>query len=223
MPVPLYSSSFQLVGYTVLTPMAHIDAYDGIIFDYGGVLAHHQTPEDQARLAAVAGIPLPEFGEFYWSQLRLDYDKGVLSGTEYWLAIASCARVTLTPEQIEILTEFDSLSWMNYDHAMWDWIETLRAAGKRLAILSNMPRDLGEVLRTRTRRFQDFDHVTLSYEVGSVKPEPLIYHDCLTGIATPGNRTLFLDDRIVNVHAAEELGIHALQFTSRDEVLLQFL
>jgi HAD superfamily hydrolase (TIGR01509 family) len=90
-----------------------------------------------------------------------------------------------------------------------------------LAILSNMPRDLGETLRTRTRRFHDFDHVTLSYELGSVKPEPPIYHDCLTGIGTPGNRTLFLDDRIINVQAAEELGIHALQFISHDQVLSQ--
>ena len=31
--------------------MALVDAFDGIIFDYGGVLAHHQSAADQAHLA----------------------------------------------------------------------------------------------------------------------------------------------------------------------------
>jgi putative hydrolase of the HAD superfamily len=199
--------------------MARLDSYDGIIFDYGGVLVHHQAYEDQAHMAGAAGIPVETFNQLYWSDLRFDYDKDLLSGPDYWRAVASAAHASLAPEQIETLIEFDNLSWMNYDQGMWEWLEALRATGKRLAMLSNMPRTLGEVLRTRTQRLQYFDHVTLSYELGSAKPEPLIYRECLAGIATAGHRTLFLDDRIVNVQAAEELGIHALHFTSREEVL----
>ena len=67
---------------------------------------------------------------------------------------------------------------------MWEWIDALHAAGKRLAILSNMPRDLGEALRNRTRRFDPFDQVTLSYELRAAKPEPVIYQDCLVGLGT---------------------------------------
>jgi putative hydrolase of the HAD superfamily len=83
-----------------------------------------------------------------------------------------------------------------------------------------MPRELGEALKSRTDRFHPFDHVTLSYEVHSVKPEPAIYQHCLKGLGTTAERTIFFDDRIANVHGAELLGIHAIEFLDRDDVLL---
>lgn len=199
--------------------MAKIDAYEGIIFDYGGVLVHHQSVDYQTRMAGILGIPIHSFNLLYWSDLRFDYDKGLLSATEYWQAVAAAAPSVLNETQIDELTELDVVSWMNYDEAMWKWIEDLRTAGKRLAILSNMPRDLGEALRHRTRRFDPFDHVTLSYELGAAKPEPVIYQDCLAGLGTSAAQTLFLDDRLVNIEAAEKLGIHGRQFTSPGEVL----
>lgn len=108
---------------------------------------------------------------------------------------------------------------MQFDEVMFDWVEQLKSTGKRVAVLSNMPRDLGEALQCRTSRFQLFDFVTLSYEVRAVKPDAAIYEHCLGGLGTIGNRTLFLDDRIENIHGAERLGIHGVQFTSRPEVL----
>ena len=63
--------------------------------------------------------------------------------------------------------------------------------------------------------------MTLSYEVHSVKPEPAIYEHCLDGIGTPPEQTLFLDDKMVNVTGAEMLGIRAIQFLDRDDVLLR--
>jgi putative hydrolase of the HAD superfamily len=104
---------------------------------------------------------------------------------------------------------------------MWDWIDQLRGAGKRVAILSNMPRELGEALKVKTDKLNCFDHVTLSYEVHAVKPEPAIYEHCLEGIGTSPEQTLFLDDKIANVQGAELLGIRAIQFLDRDDVLMR--
>jgi putative hydrolase of the HAD superfamily len=202
--------------------MALVSEYQGFIFDYGGVLAHHQTDADQIRMAEIAGIAVDRFTEHYWLD-RLDYDKGLLSGTEYWQNIARREGTTLTARAIQELTEVDNFSWMQFDSIMWDWIEQLRTAGKHVAMLSNMPRDLGEALRSRTDRLECFHHVTLSYELGAAKPEPAIYEHCLNGIGTPPGQTLFLDDRIANVHGAERLGVRAIQFTSREDVLPRLL
>lgn len=200
--------------------MALVSSFQAFMLDYGGVLVHAQTDADQAKLASIAGIPKDLFTELYWSE-RPDYDKDVISGTEYWTRIAHRAGVTLSPQSVEDLTELDSVSWMQFDPGMWEWVDELRRAGKRVAMLSNMPRDLGEVLKSRTGKLDHFDHVTLSYELGVMKPEPAIYEECLEGLATPPEQTLFLDDRIANIHGAELLGIRAMQFTSRDDVLLQ--
>ncbi len=110
---------------------------------------------------------------------------------------------------------------MRYDPAMWEWLDQLRAGGKKIAILSNMPLDLGEALKSRTRKLDSFDQVTLSYEVHSIKPEPAIYEHCLDGLGVTPEQTLFFDDRIANVQGAELLGIRSIQFTSRDEVFLR--
>jgi putative hydrolase of the HAD superfamily len=110
---------------------------------------------------------------------------------------------------------------MQFDSVMWEWIDQLRAAGKRVGLISNMPRDLGEALKSRTQKLSNFDQVTLSYEIRALKPEPAVYEHCLEGLDTPPEQTLFLDDRIENVQGAELLGIRAIQFTSRDDVLLR--
>jgi putative hydrolase of the HAD superfamily len=200
--------------------MALASQFDSFIFDYGCVLVSDQTEEDKTQMARVMGVDVDTFQELYWSD-RLEYDRGSESGYEYWLRLGSQAGKTLSADAIDRLTELDSRSWMHFDEPMWEWIAQLRAAGKPVAILSNMPRELGEALRAQTDRLSRVDHVTLSYELNSVKPEPAIYEHALEGVGTEPGRTLFLDDRITNVQGAELLGIQALQFTSRDEVLLR--
>ncbi len=200
--------------------MALVSDFAGFIFDYGGVLVHHQTDEDQAKMAAIVSVPTEKLMESYWAD-RHRYDHGLLTNVEYWTDIAARCGVALSAGQIDDVTELDTRSWMRFDQPMWDWIDELRGAGKRVAMLSNMPRELGEALKSRTDRLQSFDHVTLSYEVHSVKPEAAIYEECLEGLGTAPEQTLFFDDRIENVQGAEMLGIRAMQFTSREEVLLR--
>ena len=200
--------------------MALVDSFDSIIFDYGGVLVRHQTDADQAYMARVAGIPTEDFSEFYWAN-RADYDKGSITAAEYWHDIAKEGGSALNDALLTQLTETDTESWMRFDEPMWKWVEELRRAKKGVAILSNMPRELGEALKARTSRLDNFDQITLSYEVRSAKPEPVIYEHCLEGLNTAPERTLFLDDRIENIQGAELLGIRAIQFLDRDDVLLQ--
>lgn len=197
--------------------MALVSEYQGVIFDFGGVLVSHQTSADQARLAALTGIAADQFFDLYWSN-RLDYDKGLLSGADYWRTVARDGGRAITSDTIERLTTIDNESWMRFDPAMWEWVADLRDAGKPVAMLSNMPRDLGEALR-KTDWLTKFDHVTLSYEIGSAKPEAAIYEHCLAGLGTVPNRTLFLDDRSENVEAAQRLGIRGIHFVNRDEIL----
>jgi putative hydrolase of the HAD superfamily len=200
--------------------MALVDSYEGFIFDYGGVLVGHQTDGDHEKMAAIAGVSKQAFSDGYWGE-RLEYDRGHLSAMDYWQKVAARDSKTLSPAVIEQLIDYDNRSWMNFDQVMWDWIAQLRSAGKRVAVLSNMPRDLGEALRISTDKFQQFDHATLSFEVHAAKPEPAIYEHCLEGLELSADKTLFFDDRIENVHGAEQMGIRTIQFTSRDEVLLR--
>jgi putative hydrolase of the HAD superfamily len=198
--------------------MALLNSFDGLIFDYGGVLVHDQTDEDRARLAAIARVPDGLFTDLYWAN-RIDYDKDLVTAAEYWQGVAAAGGSSIDEHAIEQLIYIDTSSWMQFDSVMWEWIEQLRAAGKRVAMLSNMPRELGTALKTRTHRLATFDFVTLSYELRAAKPEPAIYEHCLGGLGLPAEKVLFFDDKIANVQGAELLGIRGVQFTGRDEVL----
>ncbi len=200
--------------------MALVDSFDSVILDYGGVLVQHQTDADQSRMADLFGISTEHFSKLYWAK-RAEYDKDAMTAGEYWQDIAREAAAKLAAGAVDELISIDTESWMQFDEVMWDWIGQLRKARKRVAILSNMPRELGEALKATTARLEVFDQITLSYEVRAAKPEPVIYQHCLEGLDALPERTLFLDDRIENVQSAELLGIRAIQFLDRDHVLLQ--
>lgn len=198
--------------------MALVDRFAGVIFDYGGVLAHHQTEEDAAYLAKTAGVDPARFLELYWAD-RLAYDRGDVTGPDYWRRLGEAGGQTLDDETIQALIAYDARSWMNFIGPMYEFAAELQARATRVAVLSNMPRDLGEAIRSHGFGFAGFDHVTLSYEVRAAKPEPPIYEDCLKGIGTAAPETLFLDDRIANIEGAKALGIEGLLFTTPDQML----
>ncbi len=198
--------------------MGLVNGFAGVIFDYGGVLAAHQSKEDVESLAAIAGIPLDRFNQLYWAD-RAAYDRGDVEGVDYWRHLGKQAGKHLDDATIHSLIGHDSAAWMKFNGPMYDFVDELRADGKRAAVLSNMPKDLGLAIKLEGFGFRNFDHVTLSYEVRSAKPEPAIYQHCLEGIGTAPENTLFLDDRVENIHAARHFGIQAIQFTNPDEML----
>jgi putative hydrolase of the HAD superfamily len=200
--------------------MALVDKFAGVIFDYGGVLAFHQTIAEQNKLAQLAGLTPEVFQKGYWSD-RGPYDKGLITAEDYWNDIAAKGNTKFSADQLLKLIEADNESWMKFDTEMYAFVNRLRTAGKRVAVLSNMPHELGEVLKTADTEFgfAPFDHITLSYEIRSIKPEAAIYEHCLAGLGVPAADTLFLDDRPENIEGAKRLGIHGIQFTSREDVL----
>jgi putative hydrolase of the HAD superfamily len=97
--------------------MAHVDSFAGVIFDYGGVLALHQTEDDAQNLASLAGIAGPLLGKLYW-EARIVYDRGDVSGVEYWRAIGQRAGKPLANETIAQIIDYDCCSWMKFSREM---------------------------------------------------------------------------------------------------------
>jgi putative hydrolase of the HAD superfamily len=152
---------------------------------------------------------------------RAAYDRGDLEGVDYWRQLGKKAGKSLNDATVHSLIGHDSAAWMKFYGPMYDFVDELRAGGRRVAVLSNMPKDLGLAIKQEGFGFHNFDHVTLSYEVRSAKPDAAIYRHCLEGIGTAPENTLFLDDRLENIRAAHLLGLQAIQFTTPDLMLPQ--
>ncbi len=182
-----------------------------VIFDYGNVLCQSQPAADTQAMASILDLSVPRFTEIYW-QFRVAYDDASLDPCTYWTTVARTASRELAPPQIDALVEIDSRSWSHPVPLVPQWARELRASGLGTALLSNMPAPVRDYV-LRCAWLPEFDAHTFSCDVRICKPDPEIYHDCLTKLGAKASEVLFLDDREPNVRAAEALGWHAVHFT----------
>lgn len=182
-----------------------------VIFDFGGVLCHFPPRSAFADLGRRAGVDPELFIRTFWGH-RIPYDRGEMTPAEYWSAIGRDTGREFSAAQVEEFRRIDVGFWSDFDRAMVAWADRLRESGRKIALLSNLPRDLGEHLRRVDGFLSRFDQVTYSYEVGAVKPEAAIYKHCLEGLGVEPGSALFLDDREDNVRGAEALGVRGFVY-----------
>lgn len=99
------------------------------------------------------------------------------------------------------------------------WIEELHAKGYKVYYLSNYPSKVAREC-TEDVKFMDYmDGGILSYKIKMIKPNSDIYQKFLSMYDLKAEECLFIDDRAENCEAAIREGYHAIQYTTREEVL----
>jgi putative hydrolase of the HAD superfamily len=184
-----------------------------VVFDYGNVLSLDQAPGAAAKMAQLCGLADDVFAERYW-QRRLDYDRGDLDGKSYWESVVRERADLLTPNALEELYSADGEGWGRPNLSMLSWVEQLRGAGIRVAVLSNMPLEVSVFLTKNREWLSGYDPLIFSCYVRRVKPEEAIYRHCIERVGLAPGEVLFLDDKQFNVEAARRCGMHSLVFES---------
>ncbi len=181
-----------------------------VLFDYGCVLCMPQLESDLEAMSECLKAPLAPVKAAYWN-FRDEFDLGVLSGAEYWHEIALHCGLTPAQEQILRLIELDNLGWSRPNPVMAEWAGRLRESGIATAIVSNMPSDI-RLFLNEVEWLPGFDHYSYSCDLGSMKPDAKIYEHTLEALNVHPSNALFIDDRPINVEAAERLGINGFVF-----------
>ena len=194
----------------------------GVIFDFGGVLCFHPGDERFAPIATIFRLTAQELIPLFWAR-RVEYDAGRLDAHDYWSGVAHAAGRKFDEAALPELVRMEIELWNNFDERVLGWAAHLRSRGFQTGILSNLPRALGEELRATPGFLDPFDHVTFSYELGTVKPEAAIYQDAVAGLRLKPDEILFLDDRKENVDGARAAGLVAEVFSTWEEFLEQTL
>ena len=104
---------------------------------------------------------------------------------------------------------------------MLDLMRELRDRGFRMAILTNNVREWEELWRAKLPVDEIFELVVDSAWVGMRKPDPRSTGSRSSGWATALEppECLFVDDNELNVEAARELGMTAVQFLSNEQAI----
>jgi putative hydrolase of the HAD superfamily len=191
---------------------------EAIIFDYGNVLSLPQDEKLWREIAQKCCLSLPELEKHYWD-LRADYDGGNVSGVDYWHEIAKRGGCEMNEAKALEVIDMDNRSWSRENERMSAFGRAVRKAGMRTAILSNMPLDFRNFLSVGVTWLPEFDHHTYSCELHVIKPDVRIYEHCVNGLGIAPEKTLFIDDRLPNIEAAQALGIQCVLFETTEQTL----
>jgi len=86
-------------------------------------------------------------------------------------------------------------------------LRKLRAAGKRVAVCSNLAQEYGQVVR---QLLPNLDGYALSYEVGAAKPDPAIYAAVCQSLGSRSSDVLFIgDSKRCDVRGPQAFGMQA--------------
>jgi putative hydrolase of the HAD superfamily len=192
-----------------------------VIFDFGNVVCFFPTEEQWAEAAQFCGVDVAEFKRAFWL-LRDDYDRG-RDPAQYWLNIARLTGRAFDDAMIAGLVRREVAFWSRFDTRVLGWAARLRAAGIRTGLLSNLPGPLARALRATPGFLDHFDRVTLSCEVGVIKPDPKAYQHAIQGLGVTPADALFIDDRPENIEGARNVGLRAELFSTWEEFCKQDL
>lgn len=193
-------------------------ALRAVVFDYGMVLTGPPDPVAHAALLRLTGLTLDRFEPLYWAD-RHAYDEGKLTGLAFWHKFLSEPGLNLPPAAdrtslVNELNVWDARLWTTQNPAMLAWQMQLKQRGLLTAILSNMGDSVLENMKREFDWLSRFDVLVWSYQLRMAKPDPAIYRHILKELGTRPEETLFLDDKLVNIEAAQALGMVALQFST---------
>ncbi len=183
-----------------------------VLFDYGMVLSNAPEPEDWRRLEHVLDADQEQFETAYW-KYRDAYDRGTLSATTYWETVAHDLGKPIDAATLRALIDADTIVWTQPNLAMMEWAASLKRAGVKTGILSNIGDAMEAGVLARFPALTEFAHHTFSHRLGIAKPDAAIYRHAADGLGVPVGEILFVDDKEENILAARSAGMVAVQYT----------
>jgi putative hydrolase of the HAD superfamily len=110
---------------------------------------------------------------------------------------------------------------LNPNPPMIELMQELKAAGYRMAMLTNNVREWEPLWRSMLPVDEIFETVVDSGFVGCRKPESRIYELTLEQIDMAAESCLFVDDVLVNCEGARKAGIHAVHFQDNEQAIAE--
>jgi putative hydrolase of the HAD superfamily len=188
-----------------------------IIFDFGMVISSFDVAQFLRNLAPYTGKSVEEL-KYVLAVVRdivVQYETGLITTDVFVERVLRSTNLPIDREQFRLA--YNSIfSPIPSTSAL---IRKLKPRYK-LGLLSNTSEwHFQHAIRT-VDVFPLFDAVTLSYEVGVMKPTDEIYHDMLAKLAVSPEECVYIDDIAENVEAANRLGMHAVMYTSYDQLIV---
>jgi epoxide hydrolase-like predicted phosphatase len=185
-----------------------------VFFDLGGVILRTEYQAPRQHLAERLNIEYDDLVRLVFeSETSRKASIGTLTADEHWAALMVKLKRPASDAQ-KIHEEFFGGDVL--DRELIQLIRSMRSKYKT-GLISNAWGDLRQYIARQ--KFDDaFDGITISAEVGVVKPEAKIYHVALEQVQVQANEAVFVDDFPANIEGCEKVGMQGILFKDPDEV-----
>lgn len=186
-----------------------------IIFDVGQVLVKVRWLEVMQEL----GFPESTIEQVANATVRSgtwsEYDRSLRSYEDILAEFIS--NNPQVEKEILLFMEHEAESIREFPYAK-EWVKSFKDKGYKCYVLSNYPKRTFEKTCSE-RSFETYmDGTVYSYAVQMIKPEKEIYQTLLEKYDLIPEDCVFIDDNLANVEAAKRLQIHAIPFTTKENV-----
>jgi putative hydrolase of the HAD superfamily len=186
-----------------------------VIFDLGRVIVPFDFRRGYARLETLCGIPAADIpARLRTTDLVQRFESGQIEPKPFVEQFCEQLGARLTFE------EFCEI-WMSVflpETLIPEEMLAEIASTHRLVLLSNTNDIHFQGILAHYPLMRHFHGFVLSYEVGAMKPSPLIYARAIEVAGCAANECFFTDDIKEYVEAAKEMGIDAVQFQSAAQI-----
>ena len=184
-------------------------AIKAVIWDLGGVIVRTLDYSGRTRWEERLGFPSRGLEELVFNgEMGRKASLGQASVDEVWNWIIEQLDLHLDSRE-ELERDF----WMGdrVDGELVQFIHELRPRYK-IGLLSNAWPSLRNELENIWHIADAFDEIVISAEVGMVKPNARIYEHILERMDNNPEETVFVDDFMENIAAAQAIGIQTIIF-----------
>jgi FMN phosphatase YigB (HAD superfamily) len=186
-----------------------------VIFDLGRVIVPFDFNRGYAGFAPLCGIPAAEIpGRMARSGLLERFESGAIEPRDFVRELSKHLSLDTGYENFCRIWSSIFLPHTLVPEAMLEGI----ARNHRLILLSNTNPIHFEMIRENYPLLRHFHALVLSYEVGAMKPLPLIYRRAIEEAGCLPEECFFTDDIPAYVEGARAQGIDAVQFESAAQI-----
>ena len=186
-----------------------------VFFDFGGVIMRTEYQSPRQHLAQRFGMDYDDIDKVvFGSESARRASMGEIKEDAHWAEVLKRLKRPIS-EMKSFQDEFFGGDVI--DRGLVEFIRSLR--GKvHTGLISNAWSGLREFI-TKQNVIDAFDTVTVSAEVGSVKPSARIYEIALEQAKVKANEAIFVDDMPANIEACEKLGMKGVLFNDPKDSL----
>ena len=189
-----------------------------VFFDVGGVLIRVENHDKRHEWEARLGLSQGQLSQIVFaSRAAAHAASGEVSERDVWKEVGG--QLGLREDQLPELQR-DFWAGEQLDTELVEFIQSLRPRYK-IGIISNAWSDARSFHNVRFKMNTWTDGAIYSAEVKLVKPDPPIYQLALAQLDVHADESVFVDDMLVNVQAAQSLGMKGVQFKNTEQAIAE--